>query len=703
MFPAFENWQNFNTCEVANWYPSAQNYDLSSGTPWGSINIHWNQSWDDMLARQNLYNVPSYNFGNMYLYGNNFMGNSFLCDPRYTLAQMSWGNNNTFGGTNFGNWQMPWGNMGWNPSITPGTSDNKTLTAEERAYNRKYNRLLALCKQLKDYNKLSDTVKDELEVAIRDTKGTPKEKFDKLKAAFDKVDDQKVKAFLVEAKKIGPDKFDNVDEIDSFYGELLQAGYEYSASDIDSEIEKIDNAIKNLRTNSNQEAENVLAHITAKTSSYSILDLLSSWNTQNKGSDKRNIISYITTYYNNADNKTTAKEKLIAPLVTSLTDEARKYLDELDETSKEKIEKAIDKVTKGLDNTNETVDSTLAKAFDELYTLTRQAAIVVLQNKINTNYGTIDSEIFNDKLFIDETMKDLEEEGVISDKNKKVDIIISDENKALREENIGSGERDEEITVEEQVKDMVSEGIMEKTSEKIKVNEKEYEVYQEVKETGERNYVRKFVIIEDKLNEITTNSDGKIELKERNAEDIESDYNAKLEEEEQEKIKKEEEIKNNKEADGQLVWTKLCEWTTKDDARVIASKIKDIDESNIYTFLKGVYGDKTKCGCEGLIEKLDDDTSSKIVTMEYKKQIIDAVLIKAEELGLQDTDEYKTLKSDYELFKAGNAFADKKTFNPTKKGGIGIIFGVHTNYNESIDQCIFALYQQMKALENTQK
>lgn len=570
MFPFFMQ-SNYNFG-----YPSAMNYDMCSTNPWNSMNLHMNQAWDDAIARQSLYNVPVYNFNNMFMYGNGFGTNNFLCDPNYTLTQMKFARNGSmpmFGGFgNLGLGEMDFSRMWQNPFGSPNgtgsaqqSSSSKPETAEDIAFKRKYTRLLALCKQLVASDKLSDAQKDILTPAIRNSEGTPKEKFEKLKKEYDKIDKKIVKEFITSKDcKMGPDKTENAGYIDSFYGHLTSAGYEYSASEVDGEISNLKRAIETLRTNPNLEGNNVMGalgfDLQGGNAVYNVLDVLSSWNTQNKGdASARNIIKYIAAHYpNNDTDKETAKNKLLVPIVNGLTKEARKYLDELDSESKTKLEDAIKNVEKYLSESTNGVASGLASAFDRLYVLTREAAIVTLQNEINKNYGAIDPELFNEKLFIDETLEDLKNEGLIDD-NAEVEVKVSERRQQIVQENSAPVEETHEdnnnengttptppVTESTRISSLKEEEIIEPLQAKyVDAEGNEYSVVREKKATGNRTEGRLFIETADGLKElknakvegdtiVAKDSAVQITVNETitKAADIKSAYSAKVAEEE---------------------------------------------------------------------------------------------------------------------------------------------------------------------------
>lgn len=407
-----------NTGFNSGWYPSAVNYDMCASNPWNSMNLFFNQAWADLGARQNLYNVQAYDLSNSYLYGNiNY--NSHLIDPRFTLGQMNWQNMqngmpNMFGtdgsfnapwsNTNWNN--NPWGgNWGWNGGSTSGNSGSTPQTPEERDAQRKYNKLLTVIKELKKYDKLTDSQKTELtELAKGLNKGTWEERFEALKEGFDKISNEDVKDFLAQSTtlKIG-------DEDGNFYQELLGTGYEHKDTVVDENIEALrDNIEKLADNNGNIESDKIAGSVG---SSLDILDVISSWNSKYHN---ENIIDHIATYYNDIDSensKDTARNTALKPFVTALTQKANTLLKGLNDSQKANLEKAIKNLEDAYRLTNDKIEQTLIDAFDELYLQTRLAASEKVAGKIANHYEGIDDEIFNKEIFVDDTKADLKEEG----------------------------------------------------------------------------------------------------------------------------------------------------------------------------------------------------------------------------------------------------------------------------------------------------
>ncbi len=422
-------------CNPFGWQPSLLVRDLSSGTEWGSMNIHMNQAMADMQARSTLYMTPTMSMGAFCDYGMPSGGMNFLCDPRYTISQWQWNQNqnqNAMGGCNWGmngmNWNTnPWSNFGWNGGNTSGTNPSAS-TPEERAAQRKYNKLLSLVKQLaSDNSKLPAARKEALdEIAKHPVGKTYEEKLKNLKAEYDRVSKEDIKKFLASnaSKDFSVDASTNKER--SFYNQLQKVGFEFDNSDVDRQVSGLYDVISQIRdTQENYQDSNILADlaaktVTCKTGTYDILDVVSSWNTQKKdstGEDKR-IITLIKKGYDALPSgetgdsaRSSVKTHVISPIVNGLIDRARGLKSGLDSASQTKLTEAMTKLDQAYNNTSTSVDPNLSTAFDELYVLTRKAAIAQLRAEVKETYGAIDPDLFNDELFEAETIADLKAEG----------------------------------------------------------------------------------------------------------------------------------------------------------------------------------------------------------------------------------------------------------------------------------------------------
>lgn len=414
------------------WYQSAMNYDMMSPNPWNTMNLHMNQLWDHSAAWNNMFSVPQYSFDNFMPYGNMY-GNSYLTNPFYSLNQMSWGTPafNNMPWNNGGNMGNMWSPFGWNGGSFNGNNNGNSNT--NSTASRKYNRLLTFMKQLVKYEDgLSASQIDALNDAMRNAKGTTEEKYEKLLDAYNEIDKDTIRDFLAEnGHKLGvsSDIKGNAKNKDSFYHRLLHTGFEYE-TDMDDEVEKFYDEIKTLKGSDgkSEDIEGIIGLINNET--YDILDFISSWNNNYKDdSESARVIDHIKKYYDDIDDKeqkADAKKLILKPFVEELIDKANSVKKVLDKDSKEAIEEAISDVREALNNTDESVDGNLSDAFDKLYLYTRQGAMAEFRNDAKAYYGEIDDEVFNDKLFVDEMIKDLESEGFSSSEIEDTEVAISE-------------------------------------------------------------------------------------------------------------------------------------------------------------------------------------------------------------------------------------------------------------------------------------
>lgn len=716
-----------------SWYNSAMNYDMLSQFPGATANLHMNQLWDDSLARQNMFAVPSYNFNSFTPYGG-IMDNSYLTNPMYTVRMSAWGtpawndinngnysnlwnNNGNMWGNVGGNM---WGNMGWNGGNANGPDNNSNLSAEEKGFQRKYNTLLGLVKQLKTYDGLSNSQKDALDVASRGSKGTWEEKYKALKEAYDKIDKDTIKEFVIEnSHKLGVSKDikGNTKDKDSFYNRLLGCGFEYEDAGADEILDRFCEGIKQLRDGNatSPDVEGIIAYFNENSdgkSTYDILDFVSSWNNEYK--KEGHVIDHIAKYYNKIGDKdqlATAKSKILAPLVSKMIDKANSVKGSLDESSKEKMSKAIEDLRTALDNTktekNSKVDSKLSKAFDKVYLLTRQAAMITLRNDVKGYYGEVDSEVFNDELFEKETTDDLKNEGFSDAEINNTEVKISEKKakKAEKGENAESKDIDKKTAVE-QVAKLKADGII----EELNVKSNGYTMYREKNMTGGSNgdgkadYAKLFYINKDgKLVEwknkkfdgkqfVTINPEVKTESVEVKASEIKKATVDVTEE----KAEEDTDDDYNASAAGEKVAKCLEGWTSTAEQKTIARRLNTdkLTKNNIYDFLDAYYTE-TKYDREGIIEFLDDD-GGEAVTLEMKQNIIESTLEKAKEMGLTKEESYTELNDIYNEWKNDHG---SDNFNQTYSNDhwyINWFGGLWTNYNEAIDRQLEELFKKMK-------
>ena len=620
----------FFTTGFTGWRPSYINFDMCSTNPMNSLNIMWNAALERSKAQSMVYMYPAFNMSNFTTYFNGY-DNSYLTNPFYSMSQVLWNNNNGQTGNLWNNinttnnWSNPWGNM-WNPSGTTPSAD-KPETAEEIGAKRKYNKILGLIKQLKEYEKVSNSDKDQLEAALeadrQNTKGTWTEKYNALKEAYDKISDSTVKECLKQSMELGTEE--KPDQADAFRIRLESAGFEYEAGSIDEYIGKLANTIQNLSASQpNGSSDAILGSLGGNT--VNILDVLSSWNTQYKNSEtksKKRLITFAAEKYNSIEDKTaktTYKSTVLDPVVNALRNKANELAANLEGENKEKLQKAIKALDDAYDKVGDKVPESVTTAFDNLYVLTRLAAIREIANDAKSYYGEVDSDLFNSDLFMDETIADLKAEG-FSEKNITSNQLSADDPDA------------EPASAGEEVQKLTDKNILKKLDKKVTFDQKEYDVYRETEPTGDRKYQRLFIIEDNKLKELTNceykdgkytkiNADIAVERKEIEASSIQSDYDAK-----QQKI--EEKIKDDMVRHGRDTIKKLKGWTSSGDTEQINEYLSKIDKDNVIYFLQGVM--ETGWSTEGLMEIMDDDNAGNKITLANKRKLVQAIIDRARE------------------------------------------------------------------------
>ncbi len=711
------------------WQPSYINYDMCSTNPMNSLNIMWNAALERSKAQSMVYMYPAFSMNNFTSYFNGF-NNNYLTNPLYSMSQVMWNNagqgGNLWNNVN-SNWMNPWNNI-WNPS---GVSSDavKAESAEEISSKRKYNKILSLIKQLKDYDKVPQTIKDELESALevdrKNTKGSWTEKYNSLKAAYDKVSDSTVKEYIKESMTLGTKDKPNKDNREVFRLRLEDAGFEYEAGGIDAYIGKLASTIKELNDSSaNASSDIILGALDgADASAISILDVLSSWNTKYRNSEtdsKKRLITYAAEKYNSLEDenaKSTFKSTVLTPVIDALVNKANELAVKLEGPDKEKVTNAIDVLDNACDKIGDKVPTEVSTAFDNLYLITRWAAIKEIAKDTTEYYGEIDGELFNEKIFETETIKDLREEGY------KDEVITS--NKVEYINYAAISEYDSE-TVQKAVNKLVTDNILETLNAKYTDDGKEYTVYREKEVTGSRDHHRLFIIKEDKLmvlnnaqlkeGKITEiNSDVAITATETRPSAVKDDSEA-----EKEKKQKEESLKKSKNAakeKGIRTTNRLCRWTTKKHSEEINNYLAEIDKDNVLEFFNGAFedtyidGKNGKYKIEGIIEKLVDDNAGNNIEEKNIINLVNSFLEKAREMGLEEDPEYSECYNilnnimtdeDYSENRLNKKLSRLNITELNQSMGKEVIGRPYSNYSscEVIDDIIKVLYKAMTEKKN---
>ncbi len=399
------------------WNFSAMNYDMVSPNTWNSMNLHMNQLYDHSIAFPNTFSYPSCNYNNFYPYMNSYASVPML-DPRYTVAQMTWGTP-AWGGISD---TLGWGGVNFGGGRSNGSSSVSSDDPKEEEYRIKYNKLYNLIKQLKEYEDLDETETAKLRTATNTSSGTWEEKYNKLNKVYKEVKEslgeENFKEFIKETKlKISTDENGNEKSDSASFNEALTAaGYEFSDTEIDTKVSKVFDSIKILKSNTGSatEAEGIVGLYQFE--SKDILDFISSWNTNNAGEvGSERIITHISSNLpEDSDLKDTVIKHIASPIVNALIDKSRSFNKKiLDEASYQKLEDARKELREELTSSinNKEISSGLSDAFDKLYVLTRKAAMAELRYNATKSYSSVDEEFFNNELFVSDVNDDLEKEG----------------------------------------------------------------------------------------------------------------------------------------------------------------------------------------------------------------------------------------------------------------------------------------------------
>lgn len=729
----------FMTTGFTGWQPSFINFQMCSTNPMNSLNIMWNQLGTKNLANSMMYHYPVFSMNNFTPFFNG-TSNDYLTNPFYSVAQTMWNfnqsGNTIWGGSNnnmFGNMDFSkmWGNFTGSGSSS-SVGGERTKTAEQIEYQRKYNKLLSLMKQLKDAEEITSAQKDIINAAIvadnENSKGEWKDKFNALKKAYDKIDDKNIKKYLVknmDASVNGESGAEN-----SFRVQLTDAGYEYTATDVDTKLNALVCAINELSDSNPRISNGLIDALDIESADTNILDLISSWNSEkgNLNVGNKRIMAYIADKYNDSKIKDESREEiktsLVKPLYLSLINKAKDLANQLEGEEIDNLNNAITTLATEYEKLDKNMSTSFVQAFDNLYVATRWAAIKVIEKEADEYYGEIDSKFFNNELFDDDVKDDLIAEGF-----SKTEIDAQKVNYAAikHDDNDDGGNDDEDFgdTPEKQIEYLKSEGLVETLEGKTYKGGET--VYRETTPTGENGKAKLFIIKDGKLYELTDpvlNANGKYSaeaLKEVDADDIKTAHDEKIAEEEAaaEKAADEEakELVDIREK-GIEVSRKLCGWTSKKDTEKIAEVLQKINKDNVLEFFDGAFEhssinenavrNKKRYKIEGIIEKMSDDSRKNThITKELVVNLVNAFLAKAAEMGLEKTTEYRVLAEYLETAnKAEKGFREKVTREDikgindrfsSKKNAINIWF-MTGNYqiSEVIDDMIRRLYPQMK-------
>lgn len=425
------------------------NYDMTCGHLPNYFNLQANMYMADSMARANLYNVPTLNFGTFTPYGGvsipgEMIFNYTLNQAHYQSLQMGGAGifnsdgslnltGNIFGGYGFGSQigtnYNPFGGIGFTPWQTPSVDNGNGNGSgngkiDEKLQNR-YNKLKNLLETYVTKNKnIDEDLKSDIKEAFK-AKGTLEEKYSALKEVFDDIDKNELRKVILTLKDLD-NKYYEDRLVDTGYDFDAGTSYEHDNSELIGLIgdarQEIDQLVKdNKKFNTISEKEKIAGFAGyAKSSKDEILNIISLWNEKNP---KLNIVDaiYKITYLTNAENneqKTTAE--LIDGFNSALKYKAEKCKLGLSGEEKEEIDSLIDALstaqTDAINNpTNTAKWNTMKTAFNNLYSKLRIVEAEKINKDIKNQYGflnEIEEGTIADDIIVAETIADLNDEGI---------------------------------------------------------------------------------------------------------------------------------------------------------------------------------------------------------------------------------------------------------------------------------------------------
>ena len=368
----------------------------------------------------------------------------YLLDPRFAMMQCQqqpmtgsiFGNNflplfNNFPGINgIGN---PW----WNPNTKPETEDEKKKREAKEAEAKKpeAKKAAALKKTFDNIVKLAEDKNNRFPKI-------PEELIEKAKKALEKeTADEQFKAMKEVMASISAETLRKTILADEeVKKQLREAGYNFKIKDsngnrysLDDEVDKSDithdkkiTAIKSDIENytySYSEFQNLAAQLNGENAS-DILRFVSAWNSKNNEKFFELIASHIPE--GNDEVKISSTQAAVSTIANALVIKADEY-DGYPEITRLKKELS-DKITALSSSDSATIEERkatftkakileLSKVFNELYARLRMQEAVKIRDSIKTNddfrvLNEVKEGVINDNMIVEETMKDLESEGI---------------------------------------------------------------------------------------------------------------------------------------------------------------------------------------------------------------------------------------------------------------------------------------------------
>ena len=415
------------------------NHDMISPC-WGdTLRLNYNLASSQIATNASLFMTPTFDPSIMTQYPQFGAFGNGLLNPMLAINQtmQSFGNGWNMGGFNFGNFQNmfptnPWGN--W----TNGGGNNSNLSDAEREELAKVKDDVEFLKGL--LKEVKTTAKDDID---RDTLRKIDLALSKSSNAKTELERKKeVLASLQDAyKSIDKDIIRKVTPtLVEVKGDLYESGFNFNSDSsyaytpdkdqVDNTSDKviaISSAINNIRS-ANRTCKEV-----SGIQKHEVLRIISAWNDQHNSDDERSIIRAVNKQIKTieaADEKKDVVTGVISPLTTALMQQTSSILNSnsknFDTSVKEAIEKQIkdltDALNKASDEANEANLKDLADKFEAVYLSARKISAMSAQKAVANKYSFVDSiesgsedDVFNDKLFKDSTVDDLEKEGFKGD------------------------------------------------------------------------------------------------------------------------------------------------------------------------------------------------------------------------------------------------------------------------------------------------
>ena len=422
--------------------------DMLSATPFGSMNLMYNQCYADSTARWYMNNPWTNNFA-FSPYSFNMGFNSFL-NP---IISWNFTAQNIFGNCGAWNVQQPFSPWGWYQQTTNNNSNSNTTDPTEDMYKDRYNKLYNIVKAIliDDGGDEDDRVANgELTAKINgcSKKKTYKEKYEALKALYVEyeVDDKDLQAYLEKSNlkiSIGKTQSDKA----TIYNLLLDSGYR-ELSPLDKTTTAVNNIESQIKALGNSQGDLSALEI----SKTDVLAVISAYN-----DTKGDLIDKVMTAVNGISNdqQRGTAESCVQSLITALTSRANDLKDSkyLDEKTKENITEAIKALNaKTIGNTED-----FKMAFNDLYVLTRLANARIIEKSLNNQFGFLKQGIGG---FVTEnTIKDLEDENIKTSgiDSLKSQIKIAESTGRRRSDNI-----DDKDTTQQQIEKLEKAGYIAK-------------------------------------------------------------------------------------------------------------------------------------------------------------------------------------------------------------------------------------------------